>query len=171
MWFGELPVNVDCCWSGLRFICRFGSFLKVVAVNKVANVTMVEFVCFKVALRIEFVNVANYWLFWSCSLNWSSKVAEFIHDEFEKRPFDFDVMWWNFENWCVSSYINWLFHLILSIALLFELLMYWWRNQLVEWDWYKIFLCGFEAFECFEELFFVDALFDVFNVNALLKIC
>ncbi len=33
--------------------------LKVVAVDKVANVIMVEFVCFKVALRIEFVNVAN----------------------------------------------------------------------------------------------------------------
>ena len=81
------------------------------------------------------------------------------------------VMWWNFENWCVSSYINWLFHLILSIALLFELLMYWWRNWWVELCWYKMFLCGFEVFECFEELFFVDALFDVFNVNALLKIC
>jgi hypothetical protein len=66
----------------------------------------------------------------------------------------FFVIWWNFENWCVSSYINWLFHLILSIALLFELLMYWWRNQLVELDWYKIFLCGFEVFECFEELSF-----------------
>ena len=81
------------------------------------------------------------------------------------------VMWWNFENWCVSSYINWLFHLILSIALLFELLMYWWRNWWVELCWYKMFLCGFEVFECFEELFFVDALFDVFNVNALLEIC
>ena len=80
------------------------------------------------------------------------------------------VMWWNFENWCVSSYINWLFHLILSIALLFELLMYWWRNW-VELCWYKMFLCGFEVFECFEELFFVDALFVVFNVNALLEIC
>ena len=34
-----------------------------------------------------------------------------------------------------------------------------------------MFLCGFEVFECFEELFFVDALFDVFNVNALLEIC
>ena len=42
----------------------YASFaVKVVAVDKVANVIMVEFVCFKVALRIEFVNVANYWLF------------------------------------------------------------------------------------------------------------
>jgi hypothetical protein len=35
------------------------SFLKVVAVDKVANVIMVEFVCIEVALRIESVNVAN----------------------------------------------------------------------------------------------------------------
>ena len=42
----------------------YASFaVKVVAVDEVANVIMVEFVCFKVVLRIEFVNVANYWLF------------------------------------------------------------------------------------------------------------
>ncbi len=35
------------------------SFLKVVADDKVANVIMVEFVCIKVALRIESVKVAH----------------------------------------------------------------------------------------------------------------
>ena len=47
----------------------------------------------------------------------------------------------------------------------FELLDEWWRNRWVDLYWYEIFLCGFEVFECFEELFFVDALFDVSNVR------
>ena len=41
----------------------YASFAVLIAVDKVVNVIMVEFVCFKVALRIEFVYVANYWLF------------------------------------------------------------------------------------------------------------
>jgi hypothetical protein len=46
----------------------------VVAVNKVANVTMLEFVDIKVADRID-----------------SIKVAEFIDDEVRSGPFDFPI--------------------------------------------------------------------------------
>ena len=107
--------------------------------------------------------------FWSCSLNWSSKVAEFIHDEFEKRPFDFDVM--TFWNWVLTFLLILIGYFIWSSALLccFEVVMYWWRNWWVELCWYKMFLCGFEVFECFEELFFVDALFDVLMLTPAWK--
>ncbi len=47
------------------------------------------------------------------------------------------------------SYFTWLAALLCC----FELLVDWWRNQLIEFCWSKIFLCGIEVFDCFEELF------------------
>ena len=73
--FEELPVNFDCSWSGLRFICRIVSVFKVVWELNLVTLQIIG--SFEVAHWIEL-----------------RKVAEFIHDEFEKRPFDFvcDVM-------------------------------------------------------------------------------
>ncbi len=78
-------------------------FLKVVAVNKVANVTMLEFVDIKVADRID-----------------SFKVADFIDDEVRSGRLN-SVCFVEILNFDVSSYINWLFHLIFSIALMFRI--------------------------------------------------
>ncbi len=72
-----------------------------VAVNKVANVTMLEFVDIKVADRVD-----------------SLKVAKFIDDEVRSGRLIY-VCFVEILSFDVSSYINWLFHLIFSIALLF----------------------------------------------------
>ncbi len=149
---------------GLTLHCRFGSMLKMIFGNKVANV-MLEFVdIFKVARRVDSVKVAKITLAHSKLLNLLWMI-------------NWEAAVW-FSLWCdeilkIDVYLLILIGYFIWFSLLlccFELLMYWWRNQLVELDWYKIFLCGFEVFECFEESFYVDALFDVFNVNALLKI-
>ena len=151
---------------GLTLHCRFGSMLKMIFGNKVANV-MLEFVdIFKVACRVDSVKVAKITLahlkllnlLWM--INWEAAVWFYLwSDEI-------------FENWCVSSYINWLFHLILSIALLFELLMYWWRNRWVESYWYKLFLREMLSSVVLKNCFSLNfVLFNVLTVSALLKIC
>ena len=138
-------------------------FLKVVSVNKVANVTMLEFVDIKVAkiklahlkllIGLYQLKLQNYW--------WG----------FEKRPFDFVWFCWKIEFWRIFLYLL-VIHLIFSIALLFELLMYWWRNRWVELYWYKLFMCGNAVFGCFEKLLFAEfVLFNVLTVSALSKIC
>jgi hypothetical protein len=75
--------------------------------------------------------------------------------------------------WILMCLLILIGYFIWSSALLccFELLMYWWRNRWVESYWYKIFLYGNDVFGCFEELFFAEVLFDVFNVSALSKFC
>ncbi len=107
--------------------------------NKVANV-MLEFVDIKVADRID-----------------SFKVAKCIDDELRSGRLISVWFWWNFE---ILMYLLILIgYFIWSSALLccFELLIDWWRNQWVESYWYKIFLCGIEVFECFEEYFFAES--------------
>ena len=156
---------------GLTLHCRFIIMLDMVLLKiEVANVTMLVFVDVKVADRINSLTLkikigsfeVAHWL----ELR---KVAECIDDEVRTgrlisvfcRKLSCDV----------SSYINCLFHLIFSIALLFELLMYWWRNRWVESYWYKIFLCGNDVFGCFEKLLFAEYFFNVLAVSALSKIC
>ncbi len=172
MWFEELPVNFDCSWSGLRFICRIGSVVDVVAVYKVVMSPCSNLLILKLlkglnplTLRIKIGSFeVAHWIE-------VRKVAEFIHDEFEKRPFDFCVIWWNFEIFIylliLIEYFNW------SSALLccFKLLIDWWRNRWVELFWYKIFLCGNEVFGCFEDCCLLNMLINVLIVSALSKIC
>ncbi len=96
---------------------------------------------FKVALRVDSVKVAKILMrIWEAAVwCWCDEILKIV----------------------VSSYINWLFHLILSIALLFELLMYWWRNRWVALYWYNIFFCGNEIFEFLKNCFSLKLLFNV----------
>ncbi len=67
------------------------------------------------------------------------------------------VICWNFEFLMYLLILIGYFICFLALLCCFELLMYWWRNWWVESYWYKIFLCGIEVFECFEELFFAES--------------
>ncbi len=117
----------------------YHAMLKLVFDNKVANL-MLDFVDFKVAHRIE-----------------SVKVAKVMGDELRSGRLIFCVICWNFE--FLMYLLILIGYFIWSSALLccFELLIDWWRNRWVESYWYKIFLCGIEVFECFEELFFAES--------------
>ncbi len=119
--------------------CRFVILLKMIVDIKVANV-MLEFVDIKVANRIDSFEVAKF-CWW-----WILRSGRLIL-----------VIWWNFE--FLTFFLILIGYFIWFSALLccFELLMYWWRIDDLNRVDIKLFLCGIEVFECFEELFFAES--------------